>query len=89
MVTSPARSLITAKAVTEPGVTPSFSISSSAEQKDSRPLAPIVSMQALEIDAGVLAGGDQEEPALLVLQEQILGMQAGHRLAQRARIPRP
>ena len=43
-------------------------------------------VQRLEVDRGVLQRGDQKKRALLVLEEQVLGVAAGDLAAQRLRL---
>ena len=40
------------------------------------------SVQHLQVDVGVLEGGDEEQPALLVPQQQVLGERTGQVPAQ-------
>jgi hypothetical protein len=39
-------------------------------------------VEALQVDVGVLEGGDEEQPVFLVLQKQVLGERAGQVAAQ-------
>ena len=43
-------------------------------------------MQRLQLDRGVLQRGDEEQRALLVAQEQVLGVAAGNAAAQAPRL---
>jgi hypothetical protein len=43
-------------------------------------------VEMLEVDHGVLAGNDEEEGALLVLEEEVLAVRAGDCAAQRLRL---
>ena len=45
----------------------------------------MASCSALEVDGGVVLGGDEEEAALLVLHEQVLRWAPGHLLLDRLR----
>ena len=75
-------SLTTPNGVTEPGTTPR----SSSEQlrlAEGKPGAADPLVQALHVDRGVLLGDEQEDLVLLVLEEEVLGVAAGDRAAQR------
>ena len=63
--------------VTEPGSTPSSSRSSSAEPKESAAGGADRLVQRASGRCGVVLGDDEEEAALLVLHEQVLGVPAG------------
>ena len=70
------RSLIRPNGVTEPGGTPSVSMRSSGLPKESRPEAPMRLCRCLQVDRRLLAGDDQKERVLLVLEEEVLGVGA-------------
>ena len=72
-----ALSLISAKGVTDPGSMPSVAISSSAEPKENRGAASCLA-SAFKSTRRWLAQDDQPQAALLVLQEEVLGVAAGH-----------
>ena len=75
-----------ANGVTAPGSTPSVSRRSSADPKEKRPAGANEPVQRFEVDGGILERGDQERCAFLVSQEQVLGVGARDRAAQRARL---
>ena len=62
---------------------------SSAEPNEKRPVAPSRRCSDLQLDRGVLQRDHQEQRVLLVLEEQVLGVAAGNRAAQRLRSARP
>ena len=67
---------MTAKAVTEPGGTPSASISSSGLPKLKRPARSVraSALRSTRVDA---LGDDEKQLAALVLEEQVLGVRPG------------
>ena len=73
---APPLSLIRANGVTEPAGTPSTSISSSGLPKLRRS-EPSCLVQGLEVDMCAAQRHDKEQPVLLVLEEQVLGVPAG------------
>ena len=79
-MTSAAAGLISANGVTEPAGTPSTASSSSPLAKLNRP-APEPLGERLEIDPRVVLGDDEHHAAVLVGEEQVLGMGAGNALA--------
>ena len=76
-------SLMRPKGVTEPGSTPSISMSRSGLPKDSR-REPMRAGSGFEVDPRILEADDQPDRTLLVLEKQVLAMAAGDLAAQRA-----
>jgi hypothetical protein len=70
------------KIVTEPGVTPSFSISASGLPNDTRPLAPISVWIVFRLTSAFSSTVTRKYRTLLVLEEQVLGVPAGDLVAQ-------
>jgi hypothetical protein len=85
-VTRRSVSFMAASGVTAPGSIPSVARISSAESEREPPAGADEPMQRFELDHRVLERGDQEQRSLLVLEEQVLGMAAGNRPAQRLRL---
>ena len=88
-VTRPARSLMAPNGVTAPGVDAERLPHQvgRAEREAAAGAEPPV--QRFQLDRGVLQRGHQEQRVLLVLEEQVLGVAAGDRAAQRLATARP
>ena len=73
---------MTPKGVTEPGITPEHLAEEfRLAEGEASAVDPLV--QRLHVDVGVLLGDDQEDPVLLVLEEEVLGVAAGDLAAER------
>ena len=72
--------------VTAPGRTPHTSSQEFGGAEGDAPLRADFLVHALEVDDRLLAEDEQEQLALLVLDEQVLGVSAGNVAAQRPRI---
>ena len=81
-------SLMTANGVTEPGSTPRSSRISSARAEREPARGAEQPVQRLQLDRRVFLRHDQKGRALLVAQEQVLGMAAGNRRRAARGLPR-
>jgi hypothetical protein len=78
--------LTTASGVTEPGSTPSAVAQKVGGAEGQSAGGSERFVQPLEVDHRLVPRGDQEQAALAVLQEQVLGVRAGDRRLDRPRL---